>query len=142
MNLPSRAAKLAQPDVEVMEPFGPVYPDLGATVAKFRRKAAAAGSIREMARADVEAYADAIEKAIRAKQRVMHMKPSPSTTPGWYNPPSITRLLRHENPLPMVGDPDWKPECTSECRRRGCQCDQWGARQEAVYKHMLESKRA
>lgn len=124
------------------EPFGPAYPDLGAGVAKFRRLAEKAGSIRTMARADVVAYADAIEKAIRAKQRTMHMKPNPPTTPGWYTPPSITRLLRYDKPLPMAGDPDWKPMCTRVCRgSRGCQCDHWGARERAVYASMTEAKR-
>lgn len=109
--------------------LGPSYPDLGATVAKFRRKAAAAGSIREMARADVVAYADAIEKAIRAKHRTLHMKPNPPTTPGWYNPPSITRLLHYENPIPMQGDPSWN--------RDG---NQWANREEAIYTAAMESK--
>ena len=141
--LPSRAAKLdkAKNAYDIEEPLGPAYPNLGAGVAKFRRLAEKAGSIRAMARADVVAYADAIEKAIRAKQRTMHMKPNPPTTPGWYTPPSITRLLRYDKPLPMVGDPDWKPTCTHVCRGRGCQCDHWGARERAVYASMTEAKR-
>jgi hypothetical protein len=115
----------------VEEPFGPVYPDLGAGVAKWRRVAAKAGSVRDMARADVVAYADAIEKAIRAKHRTLHMRPTPSTSPGWYTPPSITRLLRYENPMPMRGDPGF--------RRGG---DEWAARQTVVYAHMMKQKRA
>jgi hypothetical protein len=47
---------------EVEEPFGPEYPDLGATVAKFRAKARRGAPYNP-------AYADAIEKAILAKQR-------------------------------------------------------------------------
>ncbi len=42
--------------------YGPVYPDLGASVAKFRR-------IKNPTREQRAAHADAIEKAIRAKQR-------------------------------------------------------------------------
>jgi hypothetical protein len=127
---------------EPPEPFGPIYPDLGAGVAKYRRKAAQAGSIKEMLPSDRHAYADAIEKAIRAKQRTMHMKPNPPTTPGWYTPPSIMRLFKYDKPLPMAGDPDWKPDCNSTCRHRGCQCDHWGARQVAVYEAAMQAKRA
>lgn len=54
---------------------GPAYPDLGATVAKFRRKANQVGSIREMLPYDRRAYADAIEKAIHAKNRALHNAP-------------------------------------------------------------------
>lgn len=62
----------------IPEPFGPFYPDLGATVAEFRRKANLVGSIKEMLPNDRRAYADAIEKAIRAKHRTLHMRPTPS----------------------------------------------------------------
>jgi hypothetical protein len=124
----------------IAEPFGPLYPDLGAGVAKFRRKAAQASSIKNMERADVVAYADAILKAIRAKQRVMHMKPNPPTTPGWYTAPSITRLLRYEKPIKMAGDPDWAPKC--DCRRYGiCKCDHWAPREKAVYAAAMKAKR-
>lgn len=126
---------------DVLEPFGPMYPDLGAGVAKFRRKAAQAGSIREMSKADRRAYADAIEKAIRAKHRVLHMRPNPPTTPGWYSPPSITRLLRYDKPIKMQGDPNWLVHC--KCPRyQTCYCDPWGARQAAVYEHTMEQKSA
>lgn len=122
--------------------LGPAYPDLGATVAKFRAKANHVGSISEMLPADRHAYADAIEKAIRARHRTLHMKPNPPTTPGWYNPPSIARLLRYDKPIKMQGDPDWTPKCESACRYRGCQCDHWGAREKAVYAATLAEKRA
>src|SRR5258706_14980335 len=85
----------------------PEYPDLGATVAKFRRKANQAGGIKEMLPEDRRAYADAIEKAIRAKHRVLHMRPTPSMAPGWHTPPSITRLFYYEKPIKMQGDPKW-----------------------------------
>lgn len=104
----------------------PPYPDLGATVAKFRRKANQVGSIKEMLPADRRAYADAIEKAIRAKHRTLHMKPTPSVNAGWYTPPSITRLLHYEYPLPMVGDPDHGRK--------------WHRREE-VYAHEMARKR-
>jgi hypothetical protein len=111
---------------------GPLYPDLGAGVAKYRRLAAKAGSIKEMARADRVAYAEAVEKAIRAKHRTMHMRPTPAATPGWYTPPSITRLLRYENPIPMQGDPDW---------RRGDQgAGPWSRRERAVYAAAMKAK--
>ena len=113
--------------------LGPTYPDLGQTVAKFRRKAAAAGSIREMERADRVAYADAIEKAIRAKHRTLHMKPTPPMTPGWYNPPSITRLLRWEHPVQMAGDPQWDKGHD----RDGCR---WELREKAVYVAAMRAK--
>lgn len=113
---------------------GPPYPDLGATVAKFRRKASQAGSIKEMLRADRVAYADAIEKAIRAKHRTLHMRPTPLATPGWYNPPSITRLLRYKDPLPMVGDPPWRDDDQVG--------DKWRMREQAVYAAAMKEKAA
>lgn len=109
-----------------MDKEGPVYPELGATVARYRRIAAFHGSIKEMPKADRRAYADAIEKAIRAKHRTLHMRPTPSMTPNWYKPPSITRLLHYDNPLPMVGDPNHGRD--------------WNRRSE-VYKHMMKLKR-
>jgi hypothetical protein len=118
--------------IEPPEPFGPVYPDLGAGVAKYRRKAMQAGSIKNMSREDRHAYADAIEKSIRAKHRTLHMKPTPPMTPGWYKPPSITRLLRYENPLPMCGDPNWKPSDAN--------VNYWVAREKAVYAAMMKDK--
>lgn len=111
-----------------------MYPDLGAGVAKWRRVASKAGSIREMSKADRHAYADAIEKAIRAKHRTLHMKPTPSMTPGWYKPPSIARLFHYENPIPMKDDPHWK--------RADVNADQWDARAKAVYAAAMEQKRA
>jgi hypothetical protein len=47
--------------------LGPAYPEMGATVAKFRRLAAKAGSIAAMPRSERIAYANAIEAAIHAK---------------------------------------------------------------------------
>ena len=47
--------------------LGPAYPEMGANVAKYRRKAAAAGSVAAMSREDRNAYAAAIEAAIHAK---------------------------------------------------------------------------
>lgn len=118
----------------------PEYPDLGATVAKYRRKANILGGIKELPRYERREYAEAIFKAIRAKHRTLHMKPTPPTTPGWYSPPSITRLLKWDKPIKMTGDPDRIPKCS--CRLYGtCNCDHWGARQEAVYAAMMETKR-
>jgi hypothetical protein len=117
----------------------PEYPELGATVAKFRRVANEVGSIRSMARADVVAYAEAIEKAIRAKHRTLHMRPTPLMNTPKYSPPSITRLLHYDQPLKMVGDPDWIPKC--KCPRYGkCTCNHWAPREEAVYAAMMEEK--
>jgi hypothetical protein len=113
--------------------LGPVYPDLGATVAKFRRRAAYHGSIMGMPKSERHAYADAVEKAIRAKHRVLHVRPSPPTTPGWYNPPSVTRLLRYEHPIKMQGDPDWDPGHD----RDG---DRWHLRERAVYAAAMEAR--
>lgn len=127
-------------EIVIPKPFGPIYPDLGAGVAKFRRLAAKAGSIMDMPKAERYAYADAIEKAIHAKNRTLHMRPNPPTSPGWYKPTSIARLLRYENPLPMAGDPDWKADCNHRYYEK-CQCD-WGNRQAAVYAHTMEQKRS
>lgn len=118
--------------VAVYASIGPNYPDLGAGVAKYRRMAAKAGSVMEMSKADRHAYADAIEKAIHAKNRTLHMRPTPSITGGWYSPPSISRLLRYENPIPMQGDPHWS-------RDKG---DDWAEREQAVYKHAMKEKHA
>jgi hypothetical protein len=116
----------------------PEYPDLGATVVKFRREAAKAGALMALPREVRRAYADAIFKAIRAKHRTLHMKPSPPTTPGWYSPPSITRLLKYKTPLLMKDDPDWRPKCS--CPRYTCNCDQWGAREEVLYAQAMKEK--
>lgn len=117
----------------IPEPFGPTYPDLGAGVAKYRRMAASAGSVMEMDKALRHAYADAIEKAIRAKHRTLHMKPAPPMTPGWYKPPSITRLLRYTNPIPMKGDPPWDYETAGG--------GEWERREQAVYGAAMAAKR-
>jgi hypothetical protein len=47
--------------------LGPAYPEMGASVAKFRRLAAKAGSVAAMPRAERVAYANAVEAAINAK---------------------------------------------------------------------------
>ena len=114
----------------MIEAGNPPYPDLGAGVAKYRRKAMKVGSVMAMSREDRHAYADAIEKAIRAKHRMLHMKPTPSVNAGWYKSPSITRLLRYENPIPMVGD-RWDG--------RG---NAWANREKAVYAAAMVAKRA
>ena len=49
----------------VPEPFGPIYPDLGSGVAKFRKR----GPVAKMPKAMRREYGEAVEKAIRAKQR-------------------------------------------------------------------------
>jgi hypothetical protein len=117
----------------------PEYPNLGATVAKFRPKVA--NSIYDIPREERVAYANAIEEAIRAKHRRLHMKPNPPTTPGWYTPPPVTRLLKYDKPIKMQGDPNWIPKC--DCRRYGtCECDHWEPRQRAVYAAAMEAKRA
>jgi hypothetical protein len=54
----------------------PPYPDLGPTVAKFRRLASK--GLAAMLVTDRRAYADAIEKAIRAKQRAELQRELPS----------------------------------------------------------------
>lgn len=124
---------------------GPPYPDLGAGVAKWRKVANKAGSIAAMARADVVAYADAIEKAIRAKHRTMHARPTPSLAPRWHTPPPISRLFKYDRPHPMVGDPKWNA-CKCAVSPFGlastCKCDHWGMREKAVYAAAMESKRA
>lgn len=65
----------------------PEYPDLGNTVAKFRREVTKAGSLMAVPRELRRAYAEAIFKAIRAKHRVLHMRLTPSINGGWYSPP-------------------------------------------------------
>ncbi len=49
--------------------IGPAYPEMGGSVAKFRRVAAKAGSISAMSKAERYAYGEAVEKAIKSKQR-------------------------------------------------------------------------
>lgn len=58
------------------EHIGPEYPELGATVAKYRRKAR--GGISDLSRDEVIAYADAIESAIRSKQRAALQREFPT----------------------------------------------------------------
>lgn len=54
---------------DLLEPFGPMYPDLGSGVAKYRRMAVGTGGLMAMDRQFRQAYGEAVEKAIRAKQR-------------------------------------------------------------------------
>jgi hypothetical protein len=98
----------------------PEYPDLGAKVAKLRHGT------------DRKAHGEAVLEAMRDKHRRLHMRPTPPMTPGWYRPPSITRLLRYESPLPMKGDPAWH-------KQKG---NRWEARQQAVYEAMMQEKHA
>lgn len=51
------------------EDGGPLYPDLGPGVAKYRRMVVSAGGLMAMDKAMRHAYGEAVEKAIRAKQR-------------------------------------------------------------------------
>jgi hypothetical protein len=60
----------------ILGEFGPVYPDLGPSVAKYRR--AAKAGLASLSKAQRHAYADAIEKAIRAKQRAALQRELPS----------------------------------------------------------------
>lgn len=131
-----RLVKLNTPEGEYRHPediLGPVYPDLGQTVAKFRRKAVQVGAIREMLPNDRREYGAAVLKAICAKHRTLHMKPNPPTTPGWYSPPSVTRLLCYQDPpRGLYGEPPWKANGH----------DNWAARSEAVYEAAMKAKRA
>lgn len=62
---------------------GPEYPrELGATVAKFRRKAAKKRTIFLLSKAERDEWADAIEKSIRAKQRAALQRELPSHNCG------------------------------------------------------------
>jgi hypothetical protein len=107
----------------------PEYPNLGVTVAKLRN-----GD-------DRKAHGNAVLDAIRALNRRLHMRPAPARAHNWYKPPSITRLLHYDKPLPMHGDPAWGSICS--CRRSYvCKCDHWGAREKAVYAAAMEEKRA
>ncbi len=54
---------------EILAQLGPAYPEMGGSVAKFRKLAAKAGSIAAMSKADRFAYGLAVEKAILSKQR-------------------------------------------------------------------------
>lgn len=45
-----------------------------------------------------------------------------------HRPQRIERLLHYQRPLPMIDDPEWHGS--------------WRARQEAVYRALMESKRA
>ncbi len=111
----------------------PEYPELGAGVAKFRRIAAKAGSVMAMFPWERRAYADAIEKAIRAKHRTLHMRPTPSESAGWCAPPSIARLFRFKNPPQgLAGEPKWDRNAYNP----------WGARSEALYAAAMELKNA
>ena len=58
-----------------------------------------------------------------AKQRKLKSK--------WYRPRSLAALQRYKNPIPMVGDPDWRRDHKT----------QWPDREIAVYAHMMKIKR-
>jgi hypothetical protein len=66
MELANNTRAIAQ---YILPPFGPTYPDLGPTVAKFRRRASQVGGLREMSPAERAVYAEAIEQKIKALQR-------------------------------------------------------------------------
>lgn len=61
---------------DVVRQLGPAYPEMGTSVAKWRRVAAVAGSISAMSKADRHAYGSAVENAIRAKQRLALVGPA------------------------------------------------------------------
>jgi hypothetical protein len=120
-------------DREAEEKFGPLpYEGLGAGVQKFRRLA----RVRPLTREERQAYGAAVEEAVRASQRRALMgsytPPAPTTLIGG---PPITRLLKYEEPLPMIGDPDWR----GQVKKNGG--DPWSHRAEAVYAAMMEQKR-
>jgi len=91
--------------------FGPAYPDLGSGVAKFRKR----GPIAKMAKADRRAYGEAVETAIRAKQRAALMREG--TSPRSFEPIGDARLQRMRQALQASvarerreREPDeWKP---------------------------------
>ncbi len=65
------------------EPFGPLYPDLGASVAKFRR-------IKNPTWEQRQAHGEAVEQAIRALQRQAMARATPTIPPScasgtWHN---------------------------------------------------------
>ena len=113
---------------EAEKNWGPLPYDLGAGVAKFRGRAAKAGSVMALAKAERHAYADAIEKAIRAKHRALHMRPTPATTVPKIQLTPIARLFHYEKPIPMAGDPPW--------RRDGS----WAEREKVLYAHAMARK--
>jgi hypothetical protein len=61
--------------MHIEEPFGPLYPDLGATIAKSRHKARIDPSHRQ-------AHGEAVLAAIRAKQRSELQRELPSRAPN------------------------------------------------------------
>lgn len=103
---------------EAEERYGPLPYDLGAKVAKYRRL----GNVRPLTREERLAHAAEIEKAIRAKQRAMHMPPTPAMSIPAPKTTSIARLFKYDPPIPMVGDPPFE-------RSKG---DPWANRCKAI----------
>jgi hypothetical protein len=104
------------------EQFGPIYPDLGSGVAKFRKR----GPIAKMAKADRRAYGEAVETAIRAKQRQALMREG--TSPRSFEPIGDARVQRQRQALQAA--------VASERRER--EPDEWKKMYEAAMKEKAE----
>lgn len=124
-------------DVFILEPFGPVYPDLGAAVAKHRRRMT--HGLMTAPKQMRDAYADAIEIAIRAKQRAALQREVPSRprnncasgTDHW-NGEEISKAVRLQHRTALLSypsrvrrertDAEWRAlyeDAMTEKRRRG-----------------------
>ena len=106
----------------VPEPFGPDYPDLGAGVAKFRKR----GPVAKMPKAMRREYGEAVEKAIRAKQRQELMREG--TSPRAVDVIGEARLQRLRAAL----------QASVGKERREREPDEW----KAMYEEAMKQKRA
>ena len=103
-------AEVSAPPKPLKDDNTPPYPDLGPTVAKFRRLASK--GLANMLVTDRRAYADAIETAIRAKQRQELQRELPSrrsnSASGTYhnNGAKIHAAIRQQQRAELLAYPD------------------------------------
>ena len=117
---------------KIQEPFGPMYPDLGTGVAKYRRMARK-GGVQKLPEAIRWAYGEAIEKAIRAKQRNELQRELPThachCASGSSSPDGIGEFMRRKQRAALAACP------AQERRARTPQ--QW----EEMYERAMADKR-
>src|SRR5713226_9950622 len=118
----------------IPKPFGPEYPrELGATVSKYRAKAK--DSIFALSKAERDAWAYAIEKAILAKQRGSLSRETPthriSCASGTNHSDGrkISAAIREQHRSALLAYPSAERRKRSDC--------EW----QAMYDHAMKQKR-
>jgi hypothetical protein len=143
----------------IPEPFGPVYPQLP-VVKKFRSMAASAGGVAAMDKALRHAYGEAVEQAIRAKQRSELQRELPRMFATQQRPSCSGSILQrmvirvfttmHEGPSPQGDGENASPILGGTClscragRRSclGCRTDTLEASPTAAVRRRAEMHRS